>query len=82
MKRPWGVMYKLIHTKRFWLKLIKVHGRTSLQSHKQRSEYWIGITKIKKNVKHRLLPGWYIELAFGSPKEEDIIRYEDDYGRK
>lgn len=34
-----------------------------------------------KNEKHRLGKGAFIELAFGEPKEKDITRYEDDYGR-
>lgn len=84
-RRPWGWMIKVIHTKKFWLKLIKVTGRTSLQSHRFRTEYHIsvkGIKKIKLREKHRMTPGMYIELAFGLPSEHDIKRYEDDYGRK
>lgn len=84
-RRPWGWMIKFIHTKKFWLKLIRVTGRTSLQSHRFRTEYHIsikGIKKIKLREKHRIISGWYIELAFGRPNEYDIIRHEDDYGRK
>jgi hypothetical protein len=29
-----------------------------------------------------MTPGWYLELAFGKPDENDITRYDDDYGRK
>jgi mannose-6-phosphate isomerase-like protein (cupin superfamily) len=39
---------------------------------------------IPKCAKHRLvgITGAYIiELAWGKPKEDDIIRYEDDYER-
>lgn len=79
--RPWGVMYKFFHTKKFWLKFIRVSGRTSLQSHQNRDEYIFGLTKIKKGDKHRLLPGYYIEVALGKPTEDDIIRFKDDYGR-
>ena len=81
MKKPWGKMWTLIRTKKFWSKFIAVQSRTSLQSHSQRTEWHIGIYRIPKNEKHRLLKGFYIELAFGNPKEEDIIRYEDDFGR-
>ena len=81
MKKPWGKMWKIIGNKKFWLKFIWVRGRTSLQSHAEREEWHFGIYKIPKNEKHRLLKGFYIELATGHPKEEDIIRYEDDYGR-
>jgi len=84
-KRPWGVMFKCIHTKRFWIKVILVKGRTSLQSHKRRTEYHIsvrGIQKIMPNQQHRMTKGLYIECALGLPSEEDITRYEDDYGRK
>lgn len=82
--RPWGVMWKLIHTKHFWMKIIKVNGRTSLQSHEYRHEYHIsihGIRHVGVGELHRMVKGLYIELAFGEPFEEDITRYEDDYGR-
>ncbi|MBI1999153.1 MAG: adenylyltransferase/cytidyltransferase family protein [Parcubacteria group bacterium] len=31
--------------------------------------------------KHRLYRGAYVEVALGEPREEDVIRHEDDYGR-
>ena len=40
--------------------------------------------QIKKNEKHRIhgiVDSWVIEMAFGNPKEKDITRYEDKYGR-
>lgn len=83
-KRPWGWMFKFIHTRHCWIKLIHVIGRTSLQSHKQRTEYHLSfwcIKKINPLEKHRMEPGWYIEYAHGIPTEEDIVRYQDDYGR-
>ena len=67
------------------MKIILVKGRTSLQSHKRRTEYHISIKSIKRitpNQIHRMTKGLYVELAFGLPHEEDITRYEDDYGRK
>jgi len=39
---------------------------------------------ISKKQKHRLTgikDSYILEIALGCPKEEDIIRYEDDYGR-
>jgi cytidyltransferase-like protein len=82
MKRPWGRMWKLFHTKHTWLKVIYVHGRTSLQAHRHRSEWHLGFYKVKPMEKHRLLPGLYIEFIKGKvASEDDIIRYDDDYGR-
>ncbi|MEN4006530.1 MAG: phosphomannose isomerase type II C-terminal cupin domain [Methanobacteriaceae archaeon] len=40
--------------------------------------------KINENEKHRLYglsSAVVLEAAFGQPREEDIIRYEDKYGR-
>lgn len=40
--------------------------------------------KIGKEEKHRiygLTNACILEAAFGQPRERDIIRYEDDYGR-
>ena len=39
---------------------------------------------IEKNEKHRIAgleDSWVLEAAFGELSEDDIIRYEDDYGR-
>ena len=43
-----------------------------------------GILKIGKKQKHRLAgikDSYILEMAYGSPRERDIIRHEDDYGR-
>jgi mannose-6-phosphate isomerase-like protein (cupin superfamily) len=43
-----------------------------------------GILKIDKREKHRMTgikDSYVLEIAFGNPRESDIIRYEDDYGR-
>ncbi|PIQ35874.1 MAG: hypothetical protein COV32_00300 [Candidatus Yonathbacteria bacterium CG10_big_fil_rev_8_21_14_0_10_43_136] len=80
--RPWGAMWKLFSTKHTWLKFIHVRGRTSLQSHSQRAEWHFGFYKVEPMQKHRLLPGAYLEFVYGNPREDDIIRYEDDYGRE
>lgn len=84
IERPWGKMWLLVSLPTFWIKIILVRGRTSLQAHEHRTEYHISLHGIKKVVPlqvHRLGVGTYLELAFGAPREEDIIRYEDDYGR-
>jgi len=75
-------MWKIISAKKFWLKFILVKGRTSLQSHNERAEWHLGLYKVPPREKHRLLRGTYFELAYGKPREEDIIRHEDDYGRE
>lgn len=80
-RRPWGVMAKLISLPFFWLKLIYVSGRTSLQYHNDRTEWHIGIYKVNPKEIHRMQHGVFIELAFGKPREDDIVRLEDDYGR-
>lgn len=82
IERPWGVMWKLFSTKHAWLKFIKVRGRTSLQSHGRRTEWHLGFYRVDPMQKHRLLPGVYFEFVYGNPRENDIIRYEDDYGRE
>lgn len=81
-KKPWGYMITLLSGSTFWLKYISAKGRLSLQSHALRDEYHIGIYKVAKGEKHRLLPGRYLELAVGDVSESDVIRYEDDYGRE
>ncbi len=80
-KKPWGKMWTFIKNRRFWFKFLFITGRTSLQSHKERTEYQCGIWEVKPNEKHIMQHGIFVELAIGNPKEEDITRYEDDYGR-
>jgi len=80
--RPWGKMWKLFHTKKRWLKFIHVEGRTSLQAHRYRTEWHLGLYKVEPLEKHRLLKGNYFEFVSGEEaSEDDIIRYSDDYGR-
>lgn len=74
-------MVKPLHLKSVWLKLLRVKGQTSYQSHERRTEYVVGLFKISPGEKHRYNKGWYIELATGEPSESDIIRFEDKYGR-
>ena len=77
-------MFTLIHTNWFWVKILHVKGRTSLQSHERRTEYHIsimGVRRVHPKERHRMESGVYIEFAYGDPYEEDVIRFEDDYGR-
>lgn len=80
-RRPWGWFLRLIKTKRFWLKILWVTGRTSLQTHSERDEWHFGLYRVKKGETHRLSHGVFLELALGKPRESDIVRLEDDYGR-
>lgn len=79
--RPWGWMVKLVDLKFAWFKFIRVIGRTSLQKHKKRDEYFVGVWRVKRNEEHRLQRGFFIEISLGDCKEEDIERLSDDYGR-
>lgn len=106
IERPWGAFKILCLTKFFWIKNIRVkqNGRLSLQSHRNRGEFWLVLSGrliveidgnkksarigkmfyIPKNIKHRMTgvsDAKVLEIAFGEVCEEDIIRYEDDYGR-
>lgn len=81
-KRPWGWMLKVFDFKTAWLKLIRAKGRTSLQKHAKRDEYFAGIWKVRRNEVHRLQRGIFIELSIGDCREDDIVRIEDDFERK
>lgn len=74
-------MFTLLKGKGFWFKFLFVKGRTSLQSHKKRDEWVVGLYKVKRGEKHRMSHGVFLELALGECEESDIIRYEDDYER-
>ena len=86
-RRPWGWFLKLYDNGRFWIKILRVRGRTSEQSHDHRAELLIRvwdpvfIRKVQKDTVHRLGPGWWIEFAWGKVDEKDCVRYKDDYGR-
>lgn len=81
MKTPWGRMWRFISFPKFWAKIIWVRGRTSLQSHNNRTEYHFGFYKVNPGEKHRMQHGLFLEIATGKPEESDIVRYEDDYKR-
>ena len=79
--RPWGWMVKFFHFESMWLKFLRVKGRTSLQTHKHRTEWHIGLYRIDPGDIHRMQKGFFFELALGRPNENDIERLEDDYKR-
>lgn len=87
-RRPWGWMIRLIATKWFWIKVIRVKKdqRTSLQYHNNRAEIHLCPTRLPQLVwfeeDHRMECGLYLEFAFGSEvSEDDIVRLADDYHR-
>jgi len=79
--RPWGWMIKIFHFEKLWFKFLRVKGRTSLQTHKNRTEWHLGLYRVDPGDMHRMQKGWFFELAIGKPNEDDIERYEDDYDR-
>lgn len=85
-RRPWGWMIKFIHLPFIWIKFIHVYKgqRTSKQFHYDRYELHIGstgFTYVPKERIHRIGEGNYLEIAWGSVTESDIVRLEDDYDR-
>lgn len=76
-------MLVVVQSTRLWVKLIRVHSRTSLQYHCFRSELHLGrsVLLVRPFEKHRMTRGWYIEIAWGRPMEDDIVRLDDDFGR-
>lgn len=78
-------MVKLFDNGRFWVKILRVlpGQRTSLQRHYFRDELHIGrkIYLYRQLDIHRTYPGYWLELAWGFPYEDDIERVKDDYGR-
>jgi len=94
-RRPWGWFLKIWHSPRFWVKIIRVKKghRTSQQYHFDRNELHIALPPypfsdkktqyFRREKKHRMYPGTYLELAWGkSVRESDIVRINDDYGRR
>jgi hypothetical protein len=92
--RPWGRMWMVCQCKRAWVKIIHVYPgqRTSDQYHAKRSEWhwrlgwphmrgsmWCKVIRVGRL--HRMSQGWYVEVAWGRPHENDIVRLSDDYGR-
>ena len=107
VERPWGNFRQFTHNDSSTIKIITVKPNEilSLQSHKNRKEFWhvisgngiIEIGEAKKDTavgdeyeiqigeKHRLSAGpsgiQVLEIATGDFDEEDIVHYEDKYGR-
>ena len=107
VERPWGNFRQFTHNDSSTIKIVTVKPNEilSLQSHKNRKEFWhvisgsgiIEIGEDKKDTivgdeyeiqigeKHRLSAGplgiQVLEIATGDFDEEDIIHYEDKYGR-
>ncbi|MBL7045856.1 MAG: hypothetical protein ISR99_02410 [Parcubacteria group bacterium] len=89
VRRPWGWMVTLLHANKAWIKIIRVlPGEcTSEQSHNERREIHIklyptlSIKKVASGERHRMFGGLYLEVAYGHPREEDVVRYDDKYGR-
>jgi len=104
--KPWGKFDQYSHNEKSTVKIITVKkgGILSLQSHKNRKEFWValepGLTavvgkrKVKlkkgetiaipKGAKHRITASKearFLEISYGNFDENDIIRYEDIYGR-
>ena len=79
--KPWGFFITLLKGKNFWFKFLRVRGRTSLQRHKLRTEWHFGFYRVDPGDVHRMQHGYFFEFAYGNPREEDIERLEDDYGR-
>lgn len=95
MTRPWGRMWRWFPCRWLWFKIIHVLPRecTSLQQHHRRWEVHIGLARgvyrrwtwhfnyVAPLDHHSLHTGWYLEIAWGHPAEEDITRLTDRYGR-
>jgi len=87
--RPWGTYRSIHHGERVQVKhiMVKPGGILSLQMHHHRAEHWVVVTFIPMGTRHRLenpgkIPLHLIEVQSGSYLgEDDIVRYEDTYGR-
>jgi mannose-6-phosphate isomerase-like protein (cupin superfamily) len=85
--KPWG--YEVTLGKwggwRVKMLVVKEYCRTSKQYHREKDEYWFypggSVQHIPPGKVHRLEgPIEVLELVRGSDK--DVVRLEDDYGRK
>lgn len=83
-KTPWGYSIKLWHSRNRWVKILIVLGRTSLHKHCFRDEHFFsffGYRYVERGCYHRQNSGVYLEYSTGKPRESDVYRLEDDYGR-
>jgi mannose-6-phosphate isomerase len=85
-QRPWGNYTVLDEGENFKVKRIEVlpEKRLSYQSHKRRAEHWFVVGDKHRvenpDAKELLI---FIETQTGDYfGEDDIERYEDDFGRK
>lgn len=73
-----------IHKGRFEIWIV-LSGRVEVIKGNSRLKFKAGeFLKIDKKEKHRitgLKDSWILEVAFGKARENDIIRFKDDYGR-
>ena len=77
---PWGSYQILLQGKRWWVKRLSLKGRLSDQRHAHRDELWL--IWVPRGTWHRIGGrGEFLELALGKPKESDVVRRADDYGR-
>lgn len=107
VNKPWGEYTRYVINQKHAVKIIKVEKgqSTSLQSHKNRDEFWIVMDDglkieldgkvvfpragdkiaIPRGSMHRLSSvsdtARILEIPVGDFDEDDIIRYEDLYGR-
>jgi len=72
------------HKNRFEIWIV-ISGRIEIIKGNSRLLLKVGeFVKINKKEKHRitgLKDSWILEIAFGQMRENDIIRFKDDYGR-
>lgn len=106
--KPWGKFLQFTKNEASTVKILTVNpGEAfSLQSHKEREEFWFVISGtgkieiaeqvsdikpniyffIPKGVKHRITAGdesvVVLEISVGNFDEEDIVRFDDRYGRQ
>lgn len=85
--RPWG-FYKGIGFRRLWIKYVHVLPklRTNWQYHKERTELRIGLSHwawrvIPPMERHFMWEGRWLEIAWGYPREDDIVCIGDWHGR-
>jgi len=93
VEKPWGNFRQFTHNSSSTVKIITVNPgeALSLQSHKKRAEFWKvdigegGECEVPQGSKHRLAAGrsgiMVLEIATGNFDENDIVRFEDKYGR-
>jgi mannose-1-phosphate guanylyltransferase len=84
--RPWGIYDSIDNGERYQVKRITVKpgAKLSVQMHHHRAEHWIVVSGTAKvtNENPGVLPLEMIEVQSGSYLgEDDIVRFEDKYGR-